>query len=503
MHNSTSVSDDTGRNYGHILKYTGIFGGVQGLNILIGLVRNKIVASLLGPAGMGLISLFNSTVNFVSQATNMGISFSAVRHVSELFDTGDEERIAHFIKVVRAWSLLTALLGMLVCMVAGPVLSDYTFAWGDHTLHFIMLAPAVGITAICGGETAILKGARQLRPLAMIQLAMVFLSLIITVPIYYTFGQTGIVPVMVLMALATLLLTLRYSYRIYPLRLKGAQGILGEGMEMVRLGVAFVMAGVLGSGAEMLVRSYLNVHGDLDMLGFYNAGFMLIVTYAGTVFSAMETDYFPRLSAICYDREQMTLMVNRQIEVSFLMMAPMIVMLIIALPLLIPMLFTSEFMPVVAMAQVAAFSMYIKAVSLPIAYITLARGDSLAYLFLEAVYDVLLVVLMIVCYEEWGLTGTGIALALSYLIDIIIIYAYAHLRYGYSMSSPAIQYMARQIPLGLGAYVLTFVSQPFIYWGLGILICMASKAISLYILHQKTALWTALKNKMKSRFSHS
>jgi O-antigen/teichoic acid export membrane protein len=364
-----------------------------------------------------------------------------------------------------------------------------------------MLAPAVGLTAICGGETAILKGARQLRPLAMIQLAMVFVSLIITVPIYYLFGETGIVPVMVLMALATMLLTLHYSYRLYPLRLSGSQGILGEGMEMVRLGVAFVMAGVLGSGAEMLVRAYLNVHGDLDTLGLYNAGFMLIVTYAGTVFSAMETDYFPRLSACCHNREQMALMVNRQIEVSFLMMAPMLVGLIIGLPLLIPLLFTHEFIPVVAMAQVAVFSMYIKAVSLPISYITLARGDSLAYLVLETFYDVLLVILMIVCYDNWSLVGTGIALSLTYLADIIIVYFYAYYRYGYSISASVLQYLVIQTPLGLGAYLLTFVEQPFIYWGLGVMLCLASAAISLYILHQKTSLWTALTNKMKSRFS--
>ena len=489
------------QNYGHILKYTGIFGGVQGQNIAIGLVRNKIVASLLGPGGMGLVALFNSTVNFVSQATNLGISFSAVRHVSELFDTGDEERIAHFVKVVRAWSLLTALLGMLVCMVAGPLLSEYTFSWGDHTLHFVLLAPAVGLTAICGGETAILKGARQLRALAMIQIVMVFVSLIISVPIYYFFGETGIVPVMVLMALATMLLTLRYSYRLYPLRLSGSGGILGEGMGMVRLGVAFVAAGVLGSGAEMLVRSYLNVKGDLNMLGLYNAGFMLIVTYAGTVFSAMETDYFPRLSACCHDRSMMTLTVNRQIEVSFLMMAPMLVGLIVALPLLIPILFTREFVPVVAMAQVAVFSMYIKAVSLPISYLTLARGDSAAYLCLEAVYDVLLVVLMIVCYDRWSLFGTGVALTLSYLIDIVIIYGYAFLRYGYRVSAQVLQYLGIQTPLGIAAWLLTFVDQPFIYWTVGVMLSLASVAISLYILHQKTSLWTALTRKVRSPFS--
>ena len=135
-------------NYGHVLKYTGIFGGVQGLNIGIGLVRTKLVALLLGPSGMGLASLFNTTVNMVFQATNLGLPFSAVRRVSELYQEGDEAGLARYVKVVRGWTLLTALLGMFVCIVIGPFLSHSTFAWGDHTLHFVLLAPAVGMMTI-------------------------------------------------------------------------------------------------------------------------------------------------------------------------------------------------------------------------------------------------------------------------------------------------------------------------------------------------------------------
>ncbi|MBO7046034.1 MAG: oligosaccharide flippase family protein, partial [Prevotella sp.] len=220
--------------YSHVLKYTGIFGGVQGLNIIINLVRNKLIAVLLGPEGMGLASLFNTTVNFISQATNLGISFSAVKHVSSLYDENDEEKIAHFVKVVRVWSLITALIGMAVCVLVGPLLSDYTFSWGDHTLHFVLLSPAVGLLAITGGETAILKGARRLRSLATIQVYTIFAALVISVPLYYYFGQTAIVPVIVSLALVSMLLTIRYSYRLYPLRLSGSRGVLNEGMSMVK-----------------------------------------------------------------------------------------------------------------------------------------------------------------------------------------------------------------------------------------------------------------------------
>ena len=488
-------------SYGHVLKYTGIFGGVQGLNIVAGLVRNKLVALLLGPSGMGLASLFNTTVNFISQATNLGISFSAVKHVSELFDRGDERQVEHFVRVVRAWSLLVALLGMLVCVAAGPLLSDYTFAWGDHTLHFVLLAPAVALLAIAGGETAILKGARQLRSLAVVQVYSVLAALLVSIPIYYFFGEAGIVPVIVLMALASLLFTIHYSYRLYPLRLTGRRGVLGEGMGMVKLGVAFVMAGVLGSGAEMLIRSFLNVSGDLDAVGLYNAGFMLTVTYAGTVFSSMETDYFPRLSTVVRgDVATQNLTVNRQIEVSLLIVAPMLALLVVGLPVLMPLLFTSKFLPVVAMAQVAAFSMYVKAVSLPISYLTLAHGDSAAYMLLEAAYDVVLVALIVLGYRQWGLLGTGVALSLSYVVDVVMVYAYAHLRYGYRVSLQVLHYAAIQIPLGVAVYVVTLVDNPVIYWVLGSLLCFVSLSVSVYILHQKTSLWSALTAKALAKF---
>ena len=495
------MKEEASDSYSHVLKYTGIFGGVQGLNILVSLVRNKLIALLLGPNGMGLASLFNSTVTFISQATNFGISFSAVKHVSELYDRGDEAAIRHFVKVVRTWSLLTALLGMLVCIVAGPMLSSNTFAWGDHTLHFILLSPAVGLIALTGGETAILKGTRQLRSLAVIQIFTVLSALVISVPIYYYFGQAGIVPVIVLMALVSMLLTIRHSYRLYPLQLRGAKGILGEGMEMVKLGVAFVIAGVMGSGSEVLIRSILNVSGDLDVVGLYNAGFMLTVTYAGMVFSAMETDYFPRLSSVHHNVETTNLTVNRQIEVSLLIVSPMLAVLIVGLPVFIPLLFSQKFLPVISMAQVAVFSMYLKAISLPVSYITLAKGDSVGYMLLEGIYDVALVLLIVFGYRHWGLFGTGVALSLSYLFDLLLVGTYTYVRYHYRVTAPVLRYAAVQFSLGVAVYLVSLVDNKLVYWLLGSLLCLVSLLVSIHILHHKTSLWASLMGKLKNKFS--
>jgi len=483
--------------YGHVLKYTGIFGGVQGLNVIVSLVRNKFVALLLGPSGMGLVSLFNTTVQFISQSTHFGISMSAVRHLSDFPDDDTHPQIEHFVKVVRAWSMLTALLGMLVCITFGPFLSNTTFAWGDHSLHFILLSPAVAMLAVTGGETAILKGRRRLKSLAMVQVGSVLAALLISVPVYYFFGEAGIVPVIVLMAFVTMMLTVRESTRLYPLQLRGAKGILGDGMEMIRLGVAFTLAGIIGSSAEMLIRSWLNVTGDLDVLGLYNVGYMITITYAGMVFSAMETDYFPRLSGVQKDYAATNECVNRQMEVSLLLLSPMLAGLIVFLPLLVPLLFSQQFLPVTGMAQVAALAMYMKVLTLPVAYITLARGKSLAYLFLETSYFMVFVLLMMVCYEQWGLLGTGIAITLAHLFEYLLVNGYAYKKYGYRFSATVYGYAVVQVSLGLIAYVLTLTADGIAYWMTGLSVVLLSFFLSLHVLRRKTHLWQALTRRFR------
>lgn len=491
------MAKDSDENYSHVLKYTGIFGGVQGLNIIFSLVRTKLIALLLGPSGMGLASLFNTTVGFVSQATNFGIPMSAVRHVSKLYDQGDQEALAHFVKVVRGWELLTALLGMLVCIAIGPFLSYTTFSWGNHSLHFILLAPAIGMLAITGGETAILKGMRRLGSLAMIQILAVIVALLISVPTYYFFGESGIVPVIVLMAFSTMLLTVRHSLRLIPLQLTGTKGVLGEGMEMVRLGIAFTLAAVIGSASEMLIRSYLNVTGDLDVLGLYNAGYMLTITYAGMVFSAMEPDYYPRLSAVQHDIPATNDTVNRQMEVSLLLLSPMLASLIIFLPVLVPLLFSTQFLPMVSMAQVSALAMYLKVLTLPVAYITLARGYSLSYLFLETSYFVALMVLIVFCYSNWGLYGTGVAITLAHLFEYLLVNGYAYKIYGYRFSATVYGYALVQVSLGLLAFLLTLTTEGVLYWGAGLLVVSVSSFLSLFVLRSKTHLWRALTRRFR------
>ena len=486
---------DQEKNYSHILKYTGIFGGVQGLVILIGLVRNKFMALLLGAGGMGFNALLTSVQNFASQCTNLGISFGAVPRLSEYYEQQRAELVEYYIQVVRLWSMIAAVLGCLFCVVVSPLINDLSFTWGNHTLHYAMLGVSVAMIAITGGETAILKATRRLGSLARVQIYTTVASVFLSIPLYYFFRHSGVVPAIVLIAAAGMLVTIGYSYRLYPLKMQFNKKQLKNGASMIRLGLAFVIAAAIGSASEMLIRAYLNVEGGLDFVGLYNIGFMLTITYAGMVFSAMESDYFPRLSGVCKDIIKTNETVNKQIEVSLLLLSPMLVALIMMLPVLVPILFSHEFMPVVGMAQVAVLAMYFKVLTMPVAYITLARSLSLSYLLLETSYFVVLVLAVMIGFQQWGLWGTGLAIVVAHMFECIMVGGYSYVFYGYRTTKNVLRYAAVQAIIGFAAYGVTLVAEGWPYWIAEAALTVVSTAYSLHVLRQKTHLWESLKRK--------
>ena len=494
---SKSMKEQSEGSYKHILKYTSVFGGIQGLVILIGLVRNKFMAVLLGAGGMGFNALLTAAQNFASQCTNLGISFGAVPRLSEYYEHDHQQLLDYYIQVIRLWSLIAAVLGCLFCIIVSPLINDLSFTWGNHTLHYAMLGISVAMIAITGGETAILKATRRLGSLAKIQVYTALASVLLSIPLYYFYGHSGVVPAIVLIAGAGMLATVAYSWRLYPFRIHYNRNQLKQGADMIRLGVAFVLAAALGSAAEMLIRAFLNVEGGLGDVGLYNVGFMITITYAGMVFSAMETDYFPRLSAVSKDIPKTNETVNKQMEVSLLLLSPMLVALIMLLPVLIPMLFSREFLSVVEMAQVAVLAMYFKVLTMPVAYITLARSRSLSYLLLETSYFVILVLAVVLGFRQWGLWGTGLAIVIAHAFETVLVVGYAHVYFGYRSTPQVYRYAAVQALVGLLAYAVTLCAEGWPYWITEAALTLVSTAYSIHILRQKTHLWESLKRRFR------
>lgn len=486
------MGDKKENSYSHILKYTGLFGSVQGLGILVGVLRNKFTALFLGPSGMGLLSLFSSTISVLSSACNFGIPASGVKFISEKEHAADESQsekadIAGAVLLVRTYSLLAAFFGAIVCVLLGPLLNGFTFSWGNHTLHFILLAPTVFFTILAGGETAILKATGQLRALAMQASLLAILLLLVSVPVYWIFGERGILPVLFILAFMQWALNFRYSRRSCTVGRKYAKNDAScRFPTFLRLGGAFVLSGLMNSGCEFLIRAFLNQQGDLEVVGLFNAGITIVFVYAGMVFSVMDQDFYPRLSGISGSRKneesvkERNLCVNRQLEMNVLLLGPIVAAIILGLPLIIPILYNAQFMGMLQMTQLAAVAMLFKAVYLPIEYLPLSRGDSKLFLIQESFCVILLIICEIAGYQLDGLRGVGGGIAVAYAIETLAVLAFSRAVYGYRLSALGFRFCIFQLLILLLMLFLVFMIsyRDWLYWLIGVIIVLMSTSFS-------------------------
>lgn len=467
-------------SYSHILKYTGLLGSVQFLNILISIVRNKAAAVLIGPVGMGLADLYFRAIELLGNSTNFGLGFSAVRRLSPLCEQGNLRALKLQSQIIRTMIFWAALLGAIVTIVLSPALSLWLFHDTSHALSICALAPAVAFGTLTSGEVAILRGTSRLKAIASTSALVAGCTLLFALVIYSIWGISGVIPVLLLTTLATFLLHLRVSTRQFPYHINPFRfRVLRSGRPLIQLGAAYVGAGILGSGTEMLIRAtVVNSENGLYAAGLYAAGLTLTVSYARMIFVAMDADYFPRLSAAAQDISRQNLTVNSQIHVLSLLMAPFLIILAISLPLVVRLLYSAEYLPVMPMVWAALPFMYFKSIYSPIAYLSLAHGDSRVYFVMELLYDVVFAAAVVVGYQYYGLLGAGIGLSLANLADLLLLSLFYRKKYQFRFTRQGALLFLPQGILLLGVLCCMLFESAWLRYGISGALCCLSVLFS-------------------------
>lgn len=486
-------------SFDHVLKYTGLFGGVQGITMLISLVRNKLVALLLGPEGIALINIFNNVMKLIHESTNFGVSFSAVKHIAELDDERySYEDVSHYASVVRTWSLATGLFGTFVTLVLAPLISRLTFENYDYTSDIAILAPMALTLALSGGELAILKGLKCLKRVALISVLGAICTLLICVPLYWTMGLKGVALSLILSNIAALAIQLSFSCRVIPWHTSiFSRSSYLEGMPMIKLGIGYIIAGIFGQGAEYIIRTMIIHIGDLADVGLYNSGYMMAVAYTNVVFIAMEADYFPRLSGAKCSVPRQNFTVNQQIEVCVLLIAPFLIFFVAAMPYIVQILYSNKFVEAVPMAICASVYMFFRALTLPAAYLALAHGDSKMYMTTELIYDVFIAVAVPFAYYLGGLTATGIALSIAGCLDMVMIHSIYRRRYKYRFSFRLMHFYILQFILLVCAIWASLNANCTLRWIIDGVAFVVSATLSLRIIGRETTILSKFKERIR------
>lgn len=493
------MSDNT-QSYRSIFKATSLFGGVQVYQILIQIIKSKFVAVLLGPAGVGIMGLYQSGLQLVQQISSMGLAQSAVRDVSEANGTNDVQRIAQIITVVRKLVWVTGFLGLFIVALCSPLLSKASFGNYDYTIPFIILSITLLIDQLSAGQKVVLQGMRRLKDLAKCTSFGVTFGLITSVPLYYWLGIDGIVPTLILNSVCSLILSFFYSRKIKIDKVQVTpKQTLEQGKQMLVMGVSMSLSGIFATMVAYVLRSFIQGNGGVEEVGLFQAGFVIMTTYVGMVMNAIGTDYYPRLAAINKDNIKCREAVSQQGEIGAMILGPMLTFCLVFMPFVLQVLYSDSFLAANEYVTWACLGMMLRFGAWVVSYLFVAKAESKLFIKVELSANVYYLIFSLLGYKYLGLTGLGLAFALEYVIYFLQCYLIARKRYDFRFSHSFIKCYGVQLLLVVACLTIVMLFDGWLKYSLGCIVISISCFLGIKGLNQRMNLLEFVKNKISKK----
>jgi PST family polysaccharide transporter len=410
------MSDET--SHRQILRSSAIVGGASVANIAIGIIRVKMVASLLGPAGVGLMGLLATVMDTAATVAGLGLGNSGVRQLAA--SGGDSATFARVRRALWSGSLVLAIGGGAVLWLLRAPISQLVFGDTTHSSQVGWLSLGAALTVLASSRTALLQGSRRIGDLARSSVLGALLGALGGILVVWIWREKGIVAFVVLGPAMS-----AFASQLFARRLpattdegKGIAELLPQWRSMVSLGAVFMATALMTSAGHLAVRAMVTRQLDIESTGYFQAAWAISMQYISFVLVAMSADYYPRLTASLAEPHIANRIIDEQIEAGLILASPIILAMIAITPQLVELLYSSGFGPTVDILRWQALGDILKVASWPMGFLLIARAERMLFFCTESLWMVAYVLMVWLGLPALGLEVTGMAFLVSYLLVI-------------------------------------------------------------------------------------
>lgn len=437
-------------------------GGAAGINLLLGMVRVKFAAVLIGTTGVGLIASFGALQSFIGTLAGLGLQSSAVRDIAAAVAKGDDHAVGCAVLTLRRLCWLTGLVGMAAMMLLAPWLSQLTFGHRDYTLDIAALGVIILFGNLSGGQMALIQGMRRIGDMARAQIYGAIAGTVMAVGFYAALSLRGIIPTLLAVSFIQLWLSWYFARQVPvpPATLTWRQ-TFDQANGMVRLGLVMMWNSLMLSAVAYLTVTLITQHEGTQAVGLYSAAFALSGMFINFVLGAMLADYFPRLICVASDKPAMVRMVNEQTEIGLLLALPGLLATMALAPWILQIFYTREFLVAVELLQWFILGCLGRVISWPLGFVMVALGKGRWSLFIETSFNLLHVLLVALGLNLHGIEGVAIAFVVMYVGYIAAVLLVSRHLIGFKWSAECTRLVLIALPV-LG--VIFAASRLFPLW---------------------------------------
>jgi O-antigen/teichoic acid export membrane protein len=441
-----------------LIKSMLVIGSAQVVNILISIVRMKVLAVLLGPSGVGLLSIYNSLLDMVQQTAGLGMGSSGVREIAS--SRGDEATLSRVRRVLFAAHLLQGTLAMIAVWLLRERIAIWLFGDVLRATEVGLIGIAILIGLLTSAQTALLRGLRKIGDLGRVTVIGAFVGTLVGLTAVWLQGERGLIWFILVQPLAVVLIALHYTRRLpKPIAARLSLVELWEVWKpMAKLGAAFMLGGLATAATLLLVRGLISKELGLNAAGYFAAAWGITMTYVGFLLGAMGADYYPRLTEVIHDKVAAVRLMNDQAQLGLAIGGPVLLLLIGLAPWVITLLYSSAFEPAVSLLQWQMVGNVFKLASWALAFSIIAAARGKTFFLMELSFNIVFLGMVLIFLPYVGLEVTAYAFVLGYLVYLTIVYVLARNIHGFRWQALSLGLLGLHTSLGVALLVLALMA---------------------------------------------
>ncbi len=418
-----------------LVRSVGLLTSQRAVLLVLGAVRTKIAASLLGPAGMGILAQAQALRELLTALATLGTRSGYLKLIAEYHGRGDTRGLERLI--VTTLTLVTVL-GLTMATFAGLAaagVADWAYGDSGQGMLVVIVAVTVAVSVPAKVIARTFAGVLDYRTYLLIAVVESVTAVVAMALLARSWGVEGAVASFALVETIALLVGgwLLWSRVARPLKLslrpERVDGATAR--RLMRLAGALTLTSLAAAGVAVYVRAEILRQLGTEANGYYQVAWQVGQNYLGLLGTALWSYGMPKVATRLEDPEAIMHLQNNFLRIVLTVLAPGVLALLATREIWIPILFTEAFLVAAGMVawQLVGELMAMGRQSMNI---SLLPRDRLRFLVFQALlYWGLWAALSTVLMPYLGVTAAAAAYFAANGISLVIAYSYHHRVLGY------------------------------------------------------------------------
>ncbi|WP_459189877.1 O-antigen translocase [Parabacteroides sp. APC149_11_2_Y6] len=388
------------------------------VKMLTGLISVKVVASIIGPAGVALLGQLNNFASIAMTVSSGGINSGITKYVAEYKE--DEIKIKPLLSTALRITVYSSLVAGILMIVFHSFLSEIIMLSDEYGYVFVLFGITILLYALNMMLISILNGFKEFQRYVKINIANSILGLLFTLLFVLTLGLKGALVSTVTYQSVMLLVTLWMIRKLPWLKWSYFKRKLDIAItkKYFRYTLMTLTTAATVPVSQMLLRGYVISEISAVEAGWWEAMNRISNMYLMVITSSFSVYYLPRLSELNNPKE-----LRHEIFKSYKVIVPMLlggfVLVYFLRTIVIRILFTPEFLPMENLFVWQLLGDFFKICSWLLAFLMVAKSMTKTFVATEIIFALTFVGLGFLFMHWNGVVGITQGYMVNYVLYMI------------------------------------------------------------------------------------